>query len=515
MTVVLGVLLMQGCASIGRSHHPRAEAVAARPSDTLSMWGGQDVLGDGESALRPLATGAYAWDARMTIIQQAQRTLDVQYYLLKDDGSGRAFLRALRDAAGRGVRVRLLVDDLYTISEDALLANFAAIENVEVRLFNPFPMGRSTHVTRWGLSLFDVARLNHRMHNKLMIADGAMAIVGRNIADEYFLRSTDGNFIDFDLLIAGAAVPELAAAFDAYWNSPRVFDVSELEPGLPDEMARRIAFDVSTKEFAAAAPGLAPSERDLLGYGPLSGDIGHPPLKMVRARIQVFADDPEKVSGQAESGADSTTVTSQVLDAINRAREDLLLVSPYFVPGKLGMENIGRGRQQGVAVTLVTNSLAANDEPYVSAAFARYRKPLLKMGVQVHEVSPEVLDAGKDRRPRHLATTSGRLHVKGAVIDRRWTFVGSMNMDFRSSRVNTEIGVLVDSPEFAADVAGLIDRLHAMGMYRLRLSPETQDIEWVEHRDGKEVVHVDEPGVDWVTRLKIFTLFPFISETLL
>lgn len=511
----ISLVILQGCASIGSSHNPPSEAIPASATDDLSRIASQNGMKSGESAFRPLPIGAFALDARLTLIEHAQHSLDVQYYLLQDDDTGRLFLRALRDAAMRGVRIRLLVDDFYTSRSDSLLLNFSAVPNVEVRLFNPFPIGRASDITRWGLSLFDIPRLNRRMHNKLLVADGAMAVVGgRNIADEYFLRSEGGNFVDFDLLTVGAAVSELAASFDRYWNSPRVFSIASLNSSSVDVDTRRKQFDEATTSATASIRKLSRMDKDLLGYGPLSGDIEQPPLKMRRGKIRVMADDPEKVSGRAQTGIDQTTVTSQLLSEITNAKQELLLVSPYFVPGELGMSEIKKGRDQGVSITLVTNSLASNDEPLVSAAFARYRRRLLKMGVQIFEISPGVLRS-ENREHASSASSTGRLHVKGAVIDRRLTFVGSMNMDFRSSRLNTEIGVLVDSPELAEDVINLITQLRSLGSYQLRLSPEHERLQWVERYNGNESVHDDEPGVDLGTWLKIFFVSPFVSEGLL
>jgi len=504
--------LLQGCVALAEREKTPSVALYAFPDAELAQLVPPDLAQDRTSAFRPLPFSAWSMDARLTLAQHAQKSLDLQYYLFQNDETGRALLRAVRDAALRGVRVRLLVDDLYTASSDHLLRGLAAYPNVEVRLFNPFPAGRAWNLTRWGLSLADLARLNHRMHNKLFVADGMFAVIGgRNIADEYFFRSMRGNFIDFDLLVAGEAVPELANTFDRYWNSRRVFTLDALEADDRGSQKWRDEFEALTA--STRFPQLKPGERDLLNYGPLSSDIHRPPLKMLRGKVTVLADDPEKVSGRSEHGDDPTTVTSRVVAAMDAAKEDVLVASPYFVPGKAALGKIEQVRDKGVAFTIVTNTMAANDEPFVSAAYARYRKRMLKAGVQIYEVSPRILRSDDDF-VEPVGTSTGRLHAKVLVIDHQTTFVGSMNMDFRSSRENTEIGVLVDSPELAADVIGLVDDLRASGTYRMRLSPEGE-VQWVDSGPKGDHVFDSEPEVGALTWIEVLLFSPFIDEGLL
>ena len=411
--------------------------------------------------------------------------------------------------------MRVLVDDLFTDENDRMLLGLAAYPNVEVRLFNPFAAGRSSAAARWGLSLFDFARVNHRMHNKMFIADGAFAIAGgRNMADEYFFSSKTGNFIDFDLLVAGDAVPRMAAIFDRYWNSPRVYPLHEIEPDAMPAAARQAAFEALTHDAESAFPSPAADQRDLLGYATLSADLPHPPLALLHGTIDVFADDPEKVSGRAEAGDDHSTVTDHVGHAMTAATSEVVVGSPYFIPGQRGLDAAKIARAHGVRIDVVTNSLASNDEPFASAAYALYRVPLLKLGVNLYETDTGVL--------RHdaliggaLNGSVGRSHAKLIIIDRRTTFVGSMNFDFRSSRLNTELGLLVDSPQLAAQVLALADHVRSAGSYQLRLAEPGDRLQWVEVEGGVETVHDHEPDAGWATRLKLLLLFPFVSEGLL
>ena len=516
MALAAAVILLHGCAVLQEQREPMtpSRAIPVSTSTELGRLVPDDLAVSASSAFRPLAFSAYALDARLTLIRHAQRSIDMQYYLLANDATGRIVLREVAQAASRGVRIRLLLDDLYTASSDLILSDLAASPNVEVRLFNPFPAGRSSNATRWAFALADFERLDHRMHNKLLVVDGAFAIAGgRNIADEYFFRSANGNFVDFDLLVTGAAVADLEGVFDTYWNSRRVRTLGSLETDpralreRREDFARRIG---PAHEFAPPAEG----ERDPLNYRALSDEILHPPLKLLRGHVRVVADDPEKVSGRAGDGRDPTTVTAQVIEAIRQAREEALITSPYFVPGTVALDELRTTRRRGVAITLVTNSMAANDEPFVSAAYARYRKRMLEAGIQIYEISPDVLRK-EARLDEPLGKATGRLHAKTLVLDHRTTFVGSMNFDFRSSRVNTELGLFVDSPELASDVTELVSTLRAVGTYRMRLAPGDGHVQWVASGSDGEQVFDSEPEIDGWTWLELLIFSPFIDEGLL
>jgi putative cardiolipin synthase len=512
--VVAAAAIIQGCASLAPVDKLASTSIAAHPDTRLGAIATRSVPAADATGFRALPISSFSMDARLALVRAAQSSLDLQYYLLQDDATGRTLMRAVRDAALRGVRVRILVDDLYTADSARMLRDLAAYDHVEVRLFNPFPAGRALMLTRWVFSLFDFARVNHRMHNKMLLADGAFAIAGgRNIANEYFFRSDQGNFIDFDLLLAGKAVADLAAIFDAYWNSPRVYPIDALEAMSQDRSALRADFEQRSRIDDSPFVPPAPEARDVLGYAPLSRDLEHPPLRLLHGTVHVFADDPEKVSGRSESGRDPTTVTAQAMAAFAGATSQLTLASPYFVPGQLGMEMLHAARGRDVATTVITNSLAANDEPFASAAYARYRKPMLKLGVDLYEISS---------RPPELANhygakigSIGRSHAKIAVVDRRITLLGSMNMDFRSSRTNTELGMLIESTELAGQVCGLLEELPATDAFRLSLEQPGDRLMWTMTKHGAMSVYHDEPDAGVATRLKVLLFSPLVPESLL
>jgi putative cardiolipin synthase len=512
---VLALIHLEGCASLPPSAKAESFAVPANEADPLVKLAEASAPAEQGSIFRPMPYSNISMDTRLALIKRASHTLDLQYYLLQDDHTGRTLLRAVRDAAQRGVRVRILVDDLYTDTSEQLLLDLSATPNIEIRVFNPFPAGRSSELMKWALSLDDFSRLNHRMHNKLFIADGAFAIAGgRNMADEYFFQSQIGNFIDFDLLLAGDAVPRLESIFDTYWNSPRVYPLLSLDSSRGDPTTRQAAFQSETAGDARFASAPA-SGQDPLGFLPFSQEASEPRLTMLSGQIDTFADTPEKVSGRAEKGDDTSTVTSHFLRAVSEANTDVLLVSPYFVPGDQGMATLQKIRARGVKVTLITNTVGGNDEPLASAAYATYRARMLQMGVDIYEVSSLGLHANKAVGAVIERGSIGRSHAKIVVIDGDTTFVGSMNMDFRSSRENTEIGMLVHSRQLAQQVISLFNQIQTTGTYHVRLASDGKSMEWTALENGTETTYESEPEVSFGRRLEMFLLAPFVSQHML
>jgi putative cardiolipin synthase len=465
----------------------------------------------GQSGFRLLFAGETAFNTRIALARRAVRSIDAQYYVVAGDATGRGLLRELRDAASRGVRVRLLVDDLYAAIDDDLLAGLAAHPNVQVRLFNPLPVRIGALGMRLMLSLHQFNRVNHRMHNKLFIADNTFAVSGgRNVADEYFMNNPEANFVDLDVLAAGPVVRELSAVFDGFWNSRRVYPI--------DELIGRATASEDRESFESLVSGetrrLGERQRDALGFESPWWQIEQGTLTMAHAPARGLSDAPEKTvdDGPAQR---APTVAQQTLALIAGARESVLIMSPYFIPGDEGMRSLRglTGRDAKVGVTLLTNSIGATDEPLAYAAYARYRLPLLQAGVHIYELSPTLArDSG---RVGDFGETTGRLHSKTLAIDGRWLFIGSMNLDPRSARANTEAGLVIDSPELAQQVQSVFQRGTALGTYQLRLAPGDH-IEWIETDwQGRRTVHADEPHDSAWLRLKLWLLGLVVSEDLL
>jgi putative cardiolipin synthase len=514
------VLACAGCGSLP-ADVPRATSYAipaARDSD-LGSIAAVSVSDSAMSGFRLIPTPEFSLHARIELTLRAQHSLDLQYYELHNDQTGRYVLRLVRDAAARGVRVRLLLDDLHTSDEDRLLVALAAHDNIEIRLFNPYPYRGGSLFARYASSLTDFGRLNHRMHNKLFIADGAMAVVGgRNIGDEYFLRDAGANFIDLDTLVAGALLPRLGSLFDEYWNSSYAYPIGTIVRIDGDQGNLRAWFDRETEPRSSPPPD-PPPDSDLLGHEPIGREMARGKLMLTLAGADAFADAPDKVARprgmrQGEPNEEQDSVLYNVRKQVRDAREEVAETTPYLVPGREGMESMRQLRERGVKFSIVTNSLAAIDEVAVYTGYRRYRPEMLRLGVELYELSP-------DRVRRNAATfgkygpSFGRLHAKSAVIDRRTVFIGSLNFDPRSDQHNTEFGLFIYSTVLANELLRLMDYVKVDGSYRLRLSASGSGIEWVVLDGGIERVLSDEPEADSWKRLLLDVLTPFVPESLL
>jgi len=516
---LLLVQLLGGCASlpplaepppptlaIAASADTPLGAIAARALERMRSRGSTGVLG--------LPQPALALDARLSLIRQARASIDLQVYQLADDAVGREVLRELRDAARRGVRVRLLVDDFYTAGMDGLLLGLAAHDGAQVRLFNPFAGARGSSVARWMQLAGDFRRLNHRMHNKLFIADGAMAIVGgRNLADGYFQRDPDANFIDFDVMAVGGVLPDLAAVFDRYWNSPQVRDIASLAAA-EEPAVLRGRFEAAT--LGLDPPPVAPPTwrgRPTPRFDSLLADGL---TDLIRTEATVFADTPAKLDRTPGSMAGTTYVFA--LQAFRDSRQELMLFSPYFIPGENGLAGLREARRFGIAVRVITNSLGATDEPQASLAYERYRVPLLQMGVELYEVSSTQMRRDEATR-RFFGASRAQLHAKLAVIDRRAVLLGSMNLDQRSATTNTEMVLLMRSPELAGEILTWFnssERADVRGSYQVMLKPDGRSLQWVALLgEGRSETLDEDPEFDFWQRLRLRLISLFVPESLL
>ncbi|MDM0051106.1 phospholipase D family protein [Variovorax sp. J22R115] len=471
---------------------------------------GGPVAGRGPVRVQAAAAGSYALDARLALIRHASRTLDLQYYIWDNDESGRAVFGALKDAAERGVRVRLLLDDLNTTSVDKLLQALSSVPNMEIRLFNPFCCARASLAGRIATSLGELPRLDRRMHNKLLIADGALAMIGgRNISDEYFARNPVANFIDLDAIAAGRVVPQLAMHFDRYWNSDESFPVSYFsssrDPGVNSGLLQKL-LPPSTGRMELELP-----EKDLLELEPVSKELQANQLTLVAGLAYAVADRPSKrflPPEELESSSLMTGALSQMLGA----RTELVVTSPYLVPGKPGMSVLQSLQQKGVRMTLVTNSLPATDSAFVYFGYARYRPRIANAGVEIYEVSASTPHGNK--AVFGGGSSRGRLHAKLAVIDEEVVLLGSLNLDPRSARRNTELGVAVDSPELAKQALRIVEAMKAEA-YRVRQEPEGGSLAWVPPNEEDDQAFNEEPGVSALNALQRLLLNPLVPEDLL
>jgi putative cardiolipin synthase len=424
-----------------------------------------------------------AFAARVMLAKAAERTLDIRYYIWRHDISGTLLMDALREAADRGVRVRLLLDDYRTSALDEMLAALNAHRNIEVRLFNPFVIRRLRvlgYVT-------DFHRLNRRMHNKSFTADNQATIVGgRNVGDEYFGATEGVAFVDLDVMAVGPIVQEVSADFDRYWASDSAYPVDRLIPiagtallahrALPSIHAER---DAASKSFTCEIRGSS-----------FVRDLTEERLPLEWAPTRMVSDDPLKGLGRA---APESLLPSRLRTIIGEPVRQLDLVSAYFVPTAAGVRSLVTMREGGVAVRVLTNSLQATDVPLVHAAYAKRRKRLLEAGVLLYELRRSSSNVVARKQAGRFGSSGSSLHAKTFSVDRARVFVGSFNFDSRSAKLNTEMGFIMDSPALAGRIEDKLNSSVHTNAFRLRLSSAGK-IQWIEDREGQLVCHDTEPG---------------------
>jgi cardiolipin synthase C len=425
-----------------------------------------------------------AFVSRLELIRAAQHAIDLQYYAIHADSSTEVLLEQLRQAARRGVRVRLLLDDFNTVGKDAQVLRLAFEPNVEIRLFNPLPGSRASLVGRLVTSIKDVDRIGKRMHNKMLIADSAMGITGgRNLGDAYFGADGKSNFVDVDVLAAGRIVKDMSASFDRYWNNELAYPMQSLVSAEELEQLRKPApqGNESSPESpmppAAAAPAQTASTTVLPNVTQADANQAQPArfdlrsLRFAWAPAVLLQDQPGKIGPDDDEVNAGETVVDGLLQLIDQARQDVLVVSPYFVPGALMMERFRVLRQKGVRIRVLTNSLASNDAPAAHAGYARYRKDLLALGVELHEMRAGDPGAnaglGSHGGGSKTGTSRASLHSKVVIIDGRLAVIGSMNLDLRSQRKNSEVALLIRSAALSQAATRVIESTISHDSYKV------------------------------------------------
>jgi putative cardiolipin synthase len=456
----------------------RVETTALPPAESgplaeaVRFAGGEPGL----TGVSLLPDGAGAFAARMALAEAATQSIDARYYIWKDDVTGTLLLDALTRAADRGVRVRLLLDDNGTSGIDGPLARLDAHPNAEIRLWNPFNLRRPKFLAY----AFDFPRLNRRMHNKSFTADGLLTVLGgRNVGDEYFGTGPTPLYVDLDLVAAGNAVAEEMADFDAYWSAPSSYPVASLMP-LPtgDPLADGMAALQGSEELAEYTEVIASS--------PITRAVLDRRLEVDWIPARVLSDDPSKGLGEASEGE---LLAERLALLVTEVEGQFDGVSPYFVPGKAGTEWLGGMAASGRPVRILTNSLAATDVLPVHAGYAKRREALLSSGVVLYELRREATpDLVAMLGP--FGSSGASLHAKTFAVGDAWVFVGSMNFDPRSTFLNTEMGIVLESEDLAQRVHGSFDRELAELAWKVELR-ET-GLVWIDPRTGAETS--DEPG---------------------
>jgi phosphatidylserine/phosphatidylglycerophosphate/cardiolipin synthase-like enzyme len=491
-------LILAGCVSLPEhvQKYP-TESLLHPESTTLGRIVGHENGGPNLSGIRLLISGDEALASLVALADRAERTLDIQYYLIHEDDSSRLLLHHLRLAADRGVRVRLLVDDLNTAGEDRRFMHLGEHPHVEVRVFNPFPGGRFATWTRFLASASDIRRINHRMHNKLFVADNSIAITGgRNIGDQYFTRDPHSNFIDLDVVAAGAIVPQLSSTFDAFWNSKYAYPIASVAS--PVQAEEGVPKALEENAVAGEASWLA-------------HELDASDLRLTWVPATVLADGPAKIASDVAPDVE-VTIANNISTLMRSAKQEVIVISPYFVPGDAGVALMRDLVGRGVHIRILTNSLASTDSPLVHNGYSRYRVALLKLGIELSEVRPKL----GQKRPRFhpFRSSNASLHAKALVIDQRTVFIGSMNMDARSARTNSEMGLVMRSAEIARQVTSLLDDISADGSYRLQLDRNDRVVWSSGEPEAEQVWHTD-PETTRLQRFSLKVLAPFAPEELL
>lgn len=442
----------------------------------------------GQSGFALLRYGRQAFTSRVAVTTRAEKTLDVQYYIWENDATGHILSQRLLEAADRGIRVRVLLDDINLKGRDDHIASLDAHPNVEIRLFNPF-----AHRSARALDFVaDLGRVNHRMHNKLIIMDNAFAIVGgRNIGDHYFQVAEDANFRDLDIIAAGPVVREISTVFDYFFNGEWSIPIAALvdKPHTADDLAKaRLALN----KTIASESYPYPLDQDVAQAGEELNNILD---TLIWAPGRIIWDDPKTIQ--------QTGSTSRMQEALHRRIEtlekELLIESAYFVLRDRGIKTLQDLQRRGIRVRILTNSMQSNDVLAAHAGYAERRRDMVAAGAELFELRP---DAANIRQRVLTGTSKAALHTKAIVFDRQDIFIGSFNLDPRSGDINTEAGLYVESPALAAQLMAYMDTgVTPDDSYRVTLD-ENGDLLWLTVEDGRELKFHKDPGSTWWQRFQ-------------
>ena len=488
-----------------RPHYPRMVSTAFEsPTSTRlgQFFGPAADQHPGLSGFSLLGQGREAFIVRLALADLAERSLDMQYYVWDGDTTGRIIVDRVMRAADRGVRVRLLIDDPYYKANDSVIAALDAHPNIEIRLFNPLT-NRSWSTPDF---ILDFRRVNRRMHNKLMVADNAAAIVGgRNIGDIYYGVNTIANYRDLDVLAAGPVVRDLSRVFDRYWNSPSTVPIAAIVDR-PYGAADLDAILIRLREAIAAADYPYPIDQDLDELAARGAEFRD---DLVWAHGRIIADDPEAVA----RGEESDDVVEFIRGRIARLKEELLAESPYFVLPARAQATVNALHERKVRVRVLTNSLASNDMLAAHSGYAKTRRRLLENGMELYELRPDT-DAFRSGWSLLSGRSRAALHAKAMVFDREAVFIGSFNLDPRSAVINTEASLYIESPELAERLtAYMATGVVPANSYRVVLDPDGGII-WETVTDGQPVRYRDEPGTGFRRRFvaNLLKLLPIDSQ---
>jgi putative cardiolipin synthase len=504
LVIVAIAALISGCASLpSQEGRTRTTALANTAGTLVGRAVAADVAANrGKTGIYLLSDPHAAFAARLLLTAAAEESLDAQYFIWEGDQTGYLLFQALWQAAERGVRVRLLLDDYYTKGLDSTIAALGAHPNIEVRLYNPFTARGARALNL----LTDFTRLNRRMHNKSFTVDNQVSVVGgRNIGNEYFAAGSGVAFADLDVIAIGAAVNEVSKEFDLYWNSSSAYPAANIlgtaSPQAATKLSGRFASTSTDPESIAYLQSVRETRI-------VSNMFDHKLVfEWVQARL--IYDDPAKT---LNTSADTEILLfPELVRAMGPVGKSLDLVSPYFVPGRVGTEALVALAARGVRVRIVTNSLSSTNVKAVHSGYAKRREELLRAGITLYELKPTAAAESHEHDQPWFGTRSlSALHAKTLAVDRSRGFVGTFNFDPRSELLNTEMGLVIDSPTLAERLTQTFDTVVPLVAYEVRLSPDNRGLQWIERTASGEIRYDTEPGTSSALRLgvDILSLFP-------
>lgn len=479
----LALVILTACGSVPLDAAKPVSYAAPPPQGNALNALSDEVTANGArgNAVIPLNTGNQALGARLRLIETAEDTLDLQYFLLKPDYAGAIVAASLISAADRGVRIRFLLDDVFTTASDDELAVLNAHPNIDVRIYNPSPRPGAKFLG----FVSDFNRVNRRMHNKSFTADGAWSIVGgRNIADEYFEINQNEEFADFDLVVTGTAVAEIAKTFDLFWNDGWAVPLEALrDPPSVDQIAA-----VQEELFEDIGPARDFYERAI--SDPFFDTLGREPGTLYFGKVDVVTDVPQKLKAPVRGG--TRILAEDLLGRIKNASQSVIILTPYFVPEDYGTRLFSELAERGVSVQIVTNSIASTNHVYTHAGYRRHRSPLVLSGVQLNEVRADPPAGLRDE----IVGEKLVLHSKMVIIDEEKVFAGSLNFDPRSIKLNSELGVYVHNPSFAKDTVRELDEAIDTYTYSLTKTDENE-LAWLYTGSEPKTLTLAEPGASF------------------
>lgn len=507
---LLCLFLVSGCSTLP-DNSGRAESWSVAGSNTtLISEASQAALQNrpGESGVVLLDDGIDAFAARIAMVEGATSSIDSQYYLFHNDQTGLIFIHRLIEAADRGVRVRLLVDDMDQAGRDYGAAILDSHPAIEVRLFNPF----SRNVPRMIQFLTRYGEVTRRMHNKSLTVDNQVSVLGgRNIGDEYFDATTNSNFADLDAMVIGPVVREISTSFDLYWNDELSYPISTLydKSVNAEEVAAMVAGFGKIIEQPASQNYLEELKNSSLAMALRNGS-----LDPSWGEIRAIFDRPEKLNDSVDSKR--YHLAPGLAPSFKGVKNELIIISPYFVPGKKGTAFLTELAGRGISVRVLTNSLSSTDVPVVHAGYIKYRNKLLRAGIEIHEVknASESQDPGGSSL---AGSSAASLHSKAFIFDRSQVFIGSLNLDPRSIYENTELGILVNSRAVAQQLADWHEEFSGRQSYRLTLGKNWLGMDrprWIEPAETSGKIWKHDPNTSFLLRtgIKLIRFLPIESQ---